>query len=402
MAQRQFSSNDTDEWLDKYGDGGDGAKTISSSEDYDGSNEACSGTSGSKSVTLAGAGSFANDDLVLIHQSRGVGTAYWELNKIVSGAGTTSLTMEYDLMNTYFDAGNYEAQMLEMKRFTDLTINVSRSYSPVAWNQNTGGIIAFFCNGTLTITGELTASYEGYLGGGGSNRSTGAAGDAFCGEGSAGPSILQQTANGNGGGGGEQIGNDGGAGGAGGGNSAAGEDGANGQGSGGDGGNSIGSTNLTDMSFGGGGGGGCGESNAISNGTGGGYGGAGGGIVFVIAKNIVITGDCKSVGDDGSNGDNTGSNEGSGGGGGGAGGSIFLKGDTIDIGTNNMLALGGQYGSGGNSPLSGNGGEGALGRIRIEYGTSFTGSSVNPTPSTAQDSVLALDESVLDLTSRIW
>lgn len=81
MAQRQFRTDDTSAWTDRYGDGSDGA----------GSSVANVQTSfrGRLEIPLERRGQgtgFAAGNLVLIHQSRngGGGSGVWELNKISS------------------------------------------------------------------------------------------------------------------------------------------------------------------------------------------------------------------------------------------------------------------------------------------------------------------------------
>ena len=78
MAQRQFRSDDTSSWGDGFGNGSDGAETISSSEAYDGAKASCSGTASTTTLTLGAASTFANGDLVVIHQSAGTGVGTWE------------------------------------------------------------------------------------------------------------------------------------------------------------------------------------------------------------------------------------------------------------------------------------------------------------------------------------
>ena len=105
MAQRQFRSDDTTNWSYKMGNGSDGALTISSNTTFSANNESCSGTGGATTLTTSSTG-FADGDLVLIHQSRGTGVGQWELSKVASGGGTSTLTLDENLIYTYTDSGS--------------------------------------------------------------------------------------------------------------------------------------------------------------------------------------------------------------------------------------------------------------------------------------------------------
>jgi hypothetical protein len=73
------------QWLpiEKYGDGSDGVLTISSNTSEAPTDSSCSGSSGATSLSATNA-SFAADQIILIHQSRGTGVGQWELNVISS------------------------------------------------------------------------------------------------------------------------------------------------------------------------------------------------------------------------------------------------------------------------------------------------------------------------------
>src|SRR6185369_16121826 len=86
-----------------FGTGQDGAIDISANTTQSLTVKSCSGTLGATSLTIASAG-FTNNDIVVIHQSRGTAqVGDWEINKISSGAGTTTLTLSYPLSYTYSD-----------------------------------------------------------------------------------------------------------------------------------------------------------------------------------------------------------------------------------------------------------------------------------------------------------
>lgn len=351
---RQWRSDDTDPWVYGFGSGADGSSYVVPA------NEGCSGTSESTSLTLAAAGSFSNGDLVLIHQSRGTGAGNWELNKIISGAGTTSITLAHSLQNTYTDSGNSQAQIIELKEYENLTTG---NITAANWNGSKGGVIAFLDKGSCSINGTLSltgASGNGYVKGTQVN-STGRRG-----EGTSGPGQDASTAaNGNGGGGGgvsNTLGTNKYGGGGGGGNANA---GTNGQtnthegasATGGSGGTSAGTAQLTTAVFGGGGG----SSKDRS-------GGNGGGIAFIFCSDITITG---TISLNGQAGESRASGDLEGAGGGGAGGSCLFKCITASLGTIRVTSAGG---SGGTAPKA-NGGAGSEGRIHLDYSGSFTGTT---------------------------
>lgn len=371
MAQRQFRSDDTDAWTEKYGNGGAGALTVSANTTFSTANTSCTGTAASTSLTLGSASTFANGDLVLIHQTQGSGVGNWELNKISSGGGTTSLTMVHNLANTYTTG----AQIIKLTQYSDVVINSGVTLSGQSWGGVTGGIVAYLANNSITVQGHINNAGSGGIkanpdntGGSGGNGFRGANGrtqvPANQGEGTAGVGSASTSANGNGGGGGgnSNATSSGGSGS----HATAGSSG--GGGAPGAAGNTAGAADLTVMVFGGGGGG---AEDNVNFGAGG---GGGGGIVILIAPTISFT-DTSSV--NGGAGLNTGSagiNSGA-----GAGGSILLKCQTASLGTNLVTASGGGISGG-----TGNGGDG---RIHIDYSDSVSGVSI-PAATTRQDSIL--------------
>lgn len=364
MAQRQFRLDDTEKWKYRFGDGIHGSSYVVPS------NEGISGTnsSGQKNLSLISAGSFSNGSLVLIHQTRGTDAGKWELNKIASGGGTTSLVMEHDLTNTYITSGNNAAQIIELKQYLNL---VSGSITAPDWDGVKGGIVAWLDKNITTISGTINLSGKGFRGGaysnygsaGGSNTAT-----AYWGEGTPAPNTTRSdAANGNGGGGGP-TGGDWGTGGGGGGNGTAGTRVNNPDGRGGNGGNVVGTADLVVSDMGGGGGGGRektngGDSGSSTNGA------DGGGLLFVFAKEIIGT---ATITNNGLNAGNaSGTNNGAGGG--GAGGSILFKGEKINLSGMTITATGGSGGVG--VAPGGSGGSGGVGRIAADYGKTVVGTT---------------------------
>jgi len=367
---RQWRSDDTSKWLEGFGLGGSGTSYAVPA------NEGCSGTISTTTLTLATAGTFANGDLVLIHQTRGTGTGTWELNKITSGGGTTTLTMAYTLKNAYTDSGANQAQVIEMNQYNGMTTG---AITAPAWDGSKGGILAWFDKGTTTIDNTITITGRGFLGGPGADNVNRA---AYKGEGTPGlylvPSPLEmdnRAANGNGGGGGagSSVSSNHPTGGGGGGHGASGQAGQRASGAGGTGGSSVGNANLTSANFGGGGGG-CDQDGTAP------AGGSGGGMCFVFSKNIIITGGITLNGNTGAISSN--SYGGTTSSAGGAGGSCLLKCETATLGSSLITSSGG-------SQISATwaGGAGAVGRIHLDYSGSYTGTT-SPTIDVTLDATI--------------
>ena len=359
---RQFNPRDDSSFSPRYGSGQDGSKTISADETYDGANAGLVGSYTADplvqnpTITINAISTFSNGQLILIHQTRGGSYGAWEINKIKSGGGTTSLELEYPLQNNYADDGSptgppydfsRQAQVLEMKQYSDVTIDSTKTWSAAAWNGNIGGIIAFFVNGTLDVNGILSATAKGFRGG----QRTDVSGNG--GESVQGYAAYQQP-NLNAGGGGSKAESGAGGGGGGGGGTAGNNGQTIGSGVGGTGGTVAGLADLTNMVFGGGGGmGGDGWLGGTN-----GPGGRGGGIVLAIAKIVDVdnaTGSIVANGSNGGNGDTA--HQKAAAGGGGAGGSIDIKGQTLTLNTTRVSASGGFGGSQGwsNNGAGGNG-----------------------------------------------
>lgn len=380
MAQRQFRTDDTSLWADRYGDGSDGAYDPTTSA-WSSAYTTCTGTGGTTSLTVASGSSFFSGALVLIHQSKGTGAGAWELNKIASGPTGTSWTMAYDLMNTYASG----AQVVLIKEHTIVTIDGGVTLSTPSYNGGTGGIIAIFAQQSITVTGTISANAAGYDGGdGGDKTPPNRAG--IQGQSSTGDGARSTSANGSGGGGGgvgTPSSSDAGGGGGGGGHAASGSTGTNSNGSpqgpGGTGGGTSGSASLVTMTFGGAGGGG-----GIDDSTTGGVGGNSGGFILLVAPVITVTGAVTANGGNGTSHGDSG-----GGGGGGSGGSLLFKGQQIALGSSIVTCTAGN-GAPGNSAfggVGGNGGNGAVGRIHVDYSQSLSGLTT-PTLDSSIDAVL--------------
>lgn len=345
-----------------FGDGSDGALTISSNTTEAPIDSACTGTSGAYSLSATNA-SFATGQIILIHQSRGTGAGTWQRNKI-AGYTAGTITLESALNATYISG----AQVRVLKQYTDVTVNLGFTYTAKAWDGTVGGILSFLASGTVTVTGSTSASQKGFRGGAANGT----------GEGTAGASITYSEPpagyfpgnNGNGGGVGQATNTSSGAGG---GNGTPGSIGgivggstwygftvSNAQG-----GVVAGTADLTTMVFGGGGGGSSGYES----------GGTGGGIVFLIGTTVTITGSITSTGGSTVHATNSA--------GAGAGGSVLVKAQTATLGAVLITASGGTTSTGSATT----GGVGGVGRIHLDYYTSYTGTTT-PTLDVTQDNTL--------------
>lgn len=359
-----------------YGDGSDGSLSISSNTTDSPIDSTCSGTSGTTSLTATNA-SFAAGQVILILQVTG-GTHTWELNAIDSYTAGT-ITTTHALANSYTHSGDTRSQVVVVKQHSSITVDNGSTLTAKAWDQSngTGGVLALLCSGTIDINGAVTAGAKGFEGGEG-GLSALKAGWQGQGEDGVAP-VAQGGANSTGAGGGQETVDSGSGGG--GGHVDTGSSGSP-QDQQGDGGlaSDYDSSDLSSMLFGGAGGGGGNNNNSADAGDG----GNGGGIIFLMGPTFDLTGG--SIDSDGeAGGPNTGDNNSAGGG--GAGGSVLIKGDNVTIGTDLVTV---DAGAGGAKAVPGNGsagGAGDVGIIRVEYGTSLSG-SISSNATTSEESEL--------------
>jgi len=344
-----------------FGNGVDGAYSSATIPTL--TKDSCSGTATSTALTTTGS-TFANGDILLIHQTRGTGVGQWEINKVASGGGSTSLTLQVALNYTYTDSGASQTQAVKIPQYTDCTVQ-SGTWTVPGWDGNVGGIAPFAVKGTMTVTGTISTNGVGF---GGGNYSTG---QATSGEGTVGAQTGQESPNGNGGGGGT-VANGQWGGGGGGGNGAAGIRGSGNEATGwGQGGLAVGTADLLTFDIGGGGGG-----PFVVSGTGG-VGGSGAGGTIIFAKAITITGGMAHAGSNGTKDQN--------GGGGGAGGSCLIVCQTAILGSNLITTTGGNGGGKGDGERYG--GDGGTGRIAVHHSGTVTGTT-NPTFTDVTDTSL--------------
>lgn len=372
-----------------FGDGSDGALTISSDTTESPIDASCSGTQGTKTLSATNA-SFAAGQKILIIQMQGTNAGVYQETEIESYTAGTITTVD-PLSITFSSTGSNKAQVIVGEQYTDVTIQSGFTYYPKAWDGSVGGVMYWFANGTFTYDGNLNGDGRGFRGGKAGQNPNGSTSDNIYGEqgeSETGSQSRTATANGSGGGGGgPRQTNEQGNGGGGAGHAVNGDIGGYAAfpvystGDRGVGGSSKSGGSLTSLHMGsGGGGGGFGDAEKTPLSTYG-AGGNGGAVLFLSAATITAgTGVISSNGNAGQNGSRD-----QGGGGGGAGGSILFRAENATLGSS-TTATGGSA-SGATEGSAGGGGAGSAGFVSVYYLTSYTGSS-NPTINPFQDDTL--------------
>jgi len=364
-----------------FGDGSSGNATISS----DPATRASLTTvaSGETAITI-GTAILSNGDVFALYQARGTGVGQWEINKVASGGGSTSIVCSKALQYSYSTTGANVAQVIKIPQYDEVTLS---NFTVGAWDGEKNGITFIVGKTSIGGTGTLTfAGGNGAASAGGSGQTVaGGTGGGFRGgigrnasagdqgEGSAGAGSATNSANGNGGGGGITTPSDG-SGGGGGGNGAAGSV-STGSTQVAAGGEAVGSVDLVTMVLGGGGGGAYKQqTNPTASG------GSGAAAIVLISKAI----DISSMTLINLNGGNGGvPSGGATGGGGGSGGACLVVCQTAVLGTNKITA---SAGTGGNSGQY-DGGNGSVGRIAIHHLGTVTGTTT-PTFEDVEDTSL--------------
>lgn len=308
--------------------------------------DSCSGTATSTTLTTAGS-TFANGDILMVVQMRGTGAGQWEIVRVASGGGSTSLTLTKSLVYTYTDSGASQAQAIKIPQYSSVTVQ-SGTWTVPSWDGNKNGVLVFACR-NLTVTGNISANGKGYRGGSGGLRDqyNASSGESYDTDRVQAAAVIGTRATAHGGASGctgayqNNTGLGGGAGyGAAGGGSYA--------------GSTYGVDTLTTIFPGSGASGGYADAGADF----GGLGGYGGGIICIYAGDVAISGTISSNG-------STGEQKTSYSGGHGSGGSILLLTKSVSLGTNLLTT------SGASATYGGAGGNG---RIAVYYGSSLTGS----------------------------
>lgn len=365
---RQFRSDDTSKWKYGFGNYKAGNLAVSSSISLSAAQANFNTvTAGNTGLTLSTASSFANGDLVLLVQQIGSGVGDWELNRIKSGGGTTSIVLELPTQNNYTNTGTATTRfagtwsrplILKMNQYKHVTVSTGGTLNtPTAWNGELGGVGGFFAKSFTMTAGSVSGAARGFRGGANSTTnddSGGGGGEGGVGRAGAGgwtdTPINANSQAPSGGGKGESS--NGFAGG------AAGTGYTGGGGGGGNGGNggdeSAGGGGGGGHYFGGGGGGsgtdsnGAGGNGGASNAVGGGNGGSGTNVSGAASGS-------QASGNSGAGGSGQGGAGCTGGGGGGGANSVY---------SNTQLQkvyMGGGGGGGGRYAGTSNGGNGGNG-----------------------------------------
>ena len=274
-------------------------------------------------------------------------------------------------------ASNQHVFINRVPQYKDVTIDSGGSITTDGFETDKTGIIAFLATGTVKIGGSGINNKGGYRGG----VSDGGDPDGSChekkqGESRSGTGTNSTSANGGAGGGGAKMFAGTGTGGGGASYGTLGTAGTianNARGCvGGSAGNIYGKAALPQLFLGSGGGASYGDGTPTSS-----AGGRGGGIIFIKANRIELSGPMIASGRDG-----VGHRDWNGAGGAGSGGSIYLVANSATLGENLVTATGG-IGAIGAANNGNNGGNGGSGRIRVEYTESFSGNT-NPPASSIQ------------------
>jgi len=356
-----------------FGDGRDGDLIVESGQTIEINTVRVNVSAAGTSASPINSDGFQVGDLILFHQTQGTANVgVWEFSEIAAINSPTSWTLA-DSLTYVYDTTAGHAQAIKVPQYRAVTVQSGGTLTAPAWDGQTGGMLVFRVRDNLTVDGTINMTGKGFLGGSGGYR---CGCHAYAGESYNGttPNCCSNGCSvpandGGGGNGADYAGSSAGGCGAGYGTPGSippfGKDmhGA-----------AYGTPDLSVIFLGSGGGGGY-QDWECSGGPGG-AGGRGGGIVLVSARQAQVNGSLISNGNSGVDkpswpGD---------GGGGGSGGSVLVRTQVADVGTS-VAALGGAGGLG--QDPGQNGAPGGVGRIRLEYCQSFTGTTT-PQASTQQ------------------
>ncbi len=138
---------------DMFGDGRDGDLLVESGQTVT-INDIRTGVittafKDSNEIPVQDVASFNIGDKIMIHQSRshppsGEGVGNWEIHSVIgfnpnSYASTPSILISENLNNDYLDGGSWQAQVIRVPQFHNVTINNGGLLQAPAWNGGTGG-----------------------------------------------------------------------------------------------------------------------------------------------------------------------------------------------------------------------------------------------------------------------
>lgn len=147
-----------------------------------------SGSNCLATITVGSVNGFAVNDKVLIIQMKGAvidssntatfgtvtnlnGAGNYEFSRIASITGNT-IQLTANLTNTYYIPGR--VQLIKVPEYTDVTI--TSTLQALAWNGQSGGVLAFLASGTVTFNADINVTGKGFMGGYISNNPDGSCG----------------------------------------------------------------------------------------------------------------------------------------------------------------------------------------------------------------------------------
>jgi hypothetical protein len=341
-----------------FGDGSDGALTVTGSESLSPGGGLLATTASIGSTSIEVSPLFAPlapgmEVLILAAQSPS-NSGLYEFNRIVSVSSTIQLESPLSHTYTYEGTPDFRTMVVEVKNFTEVDVTSTGDLGVGFW------ILAMRATTSINIDGAVQTNGQGFNGG----VITMSSFNLRQGESQLGPGGFDYLNNGGGGGAGEDITIP-----PGGGGGAYATPGANGQqtSSGGfptdygRGGAVYGEATL-DSEIHLGSGGGVGGAGLIGTSA---FGGDGGGLIFLCAPEITLSGAVEANGLDGEDGSGSVIST-SGGAGGGAGGTVWLRSESFS-GSGAISAVGGSGGAAGSGVTNtGAGGDAGDGRVRID------------------------------------
>jgi hypothetical protein len=151
-----------------FGDGSFGSATISSSQIVN-SYKKIQGVAGSNFTLLNTTNfSISNGSVVLIIN---MFTGDYELRQVTGIAGSIVTLSAGSIPNSSFSSNS---QMITVRQYSNLTINAGGEITCPAWDGETGGVVCFLVQNTLTLNnGEIDVEGKGFFGGTGGNGGAG-------------------------------------------------------------------------------------------------------------------------------------------------------------------------------------------------------------------------------------
>ena len=158
------------------GNGQDGDLVVNGANTVVNAYAGITGNPAGNTLDVSATAGFASGDLVLVLHTTGatatsgdqtdvdlstgaVGT--WELARVAS-VGGNQLVFVDALENSYPATG---AQVVSVPEYGALTIGNSGSIVAAPWDGTSGGVVAFFATGTITLNGDIDVGGQGFRGG---------------------------------------------------------------------------------------------------------------------------------------------------------------------------------------------------------------------------------------------